>query len=203
MSAGFFNSLTPSTNSLTPLETLSKEVDRNRTDLNRTTTQMDILTKTTVSGKKNMEEGWRPGSTSIQTLDQVHTPESCRMLAIAMNEHNGNDDIAGFLYRNDKHPSLPETCVLYSKVTANGTLRDKPEHLTGCVNPTKKINSGCTMTNKCALDYCNTHTDLKNAFCGGNKCKSISQADKCMTHWINNGKSEGRNGVDNWCKHTK
>lgn len=51
----------------------------------------------------------------------------------------------------------------------------------------------------CYLAYCNTHIDLRNAFCGGAACTRTDQATACYNHWNDHGKPEGRAGKPDVC----
>lgn len=44
----------------------------------------------------------------------------------------------------------------------------------------------------CALTYCNSYGDLKNAFCGGAECSSDAHSQSCMNHWETFGRNEQR-----------
>ena len=52
------------------------------------------------------------------------------------------------------------------------------------VKPQKKSN--------CSLLYCNAHEDLKTAFCGGQQCNTLAQAEACYDHWLEYGIPESR-----------
>ena len=41
----------------------------------------------------------------------------------------------------------------------------------------------------CYVDYCNAHSDLKKAFCGGSTC-SYKEARACEKHWQDHGRYE-------------
>ena len=51
------------------------------------------------------------------------------------------------------------------------------------VNYVKKTYIDETKTMECNLAYCNQHTDLQNAFCGGHTCTTSAQSDSCGNHW--------------------
>ena len=48
------------------------------------------------------------------------------------------------------------------------------------------------VSDKCALEYCNTYPDLKKAFCDDKECTTKSQAESCINHWYTYGVKEGR-----------
>ena len=42
----------------------------------------------------------------------------------------------------------------------------------------------------CALEYCNKHQDLKNAYCGGTDCYTEAHQNYCFGHWLAHGSRE-------------
>ena len=56
----------------------------------------------------------------------------------------------------------------------------------------QKLYANGPVSGKCALEYCNTYPDLKNAFCDDKECTTKSQAESCINHWYQYGINEGR-----------
>merc|ERR1719472_390906 len=48
----------------------------------------------------------------------------------------------------------------------------------------------------CYLAYCNDHSDLRDAFCGGGACITATHAASCQAHWETSGRSESTRRQD-------
>lgn len=97
----------------------------------------EVCPNTDVSN--NYFNGWKYDTKVYEEIG-VNNAEEC--FHLAKYNHTKNNNVIGYTYRKENHPTHPNTCVLFDHV-GTGKIKEDDYHKSGCVNTSKNFEDGC------------------------------------------------------------